>query len=603
MKNQIIKNLCAFGCAAAMVMTTLAQGGSTAQQERPSSKGAVIKGKAPVNKDVLKVTLPKPYETKLSNGLQVVVLENHKLPTFSMRMVVLRGGLSDSDENLGVAEYAASTLREGTTTRNSQQIAEAVDSLGASLDASAGLTSTTTTVSAAGLIENFDKIMALFGDVILNPTFPADELNKLKQRAIGALGFQRSDPGFLGGEKMAQVLYGKHPGGRYFINADQINAITPEKLKAFHAAAFKPNNAIFAIVGDVNPLEVVAKLEKTFANWKAGEVAATTIPHVPPVAVTKVYLVDRPGSVQTNLVLGVPTIERNDPDYFALEMMNQVVGGGASARLFLNLREDKGYTYGAYSSSNSGKYRGSYQATAEVRTEVTKGALDEFMKELNRIRTEPVAADEFDRARRTIVGGWARQLEFPNSLLSNIVTAKLYNFPADYYDTYPAKIAAVTPADVQRVAQKYLTLDRLAIVAVGDAEKIKKDLAAFGPVEATDSDGKPLVDAANKPAVAPGLTGFWTLMLESPQGQVPIKVEFKESTGAVTGSLDTPFGKFPISSGSLAGDDVKFKAKIEVQGNALELSGAGKLENGFTMKGELSSDMTGAMKFTGKKEK
>jgi predicted Zn-dependent peptidase len=586
----------------ALTMTGFAQGGP-AQQERPSSKGAVIKGKAPVNKDVLKVTLPKPFETKLSNGLQVIVLESHKLPTFSARLVVLKGGISDDTNMIGVADYAASLLREGTTTRNSQQIAEAVDSLGASLRASSGLTSTTTTVSASGLIENYDKIMALFADVILNPSFPKDELEKLKQRNIGALGFQRSDPGFLGGEKMAKVLYGNHPGSRYSMNEEQIKAITSEALKAFHAAAFKPNNAIFAIVGDVKPAEVVAKLEKTFAGWKAGAAVTTTIPPVTAVAATKVYLIDRPGSVQTNLILGVPTIERNDPDYFALEMMNQVVGGGASARLFLNLREDKGYTYGAYSSSSSSKYRGSYQATAEVRTEVTKDALTEFMKELNRIRTELVPADEFDRARRTIVGGWARQLESPTSLLGNIITSKLYGFAADYWDTYPAKIAAVTPADVQRVAQKYLTLDKLAIVAVGDAEKIQNDLAAFGAVEATDADGKPLVAAADRPKVAPGLTGFWTLMLESPQGALPIKIEFKEEAGKVSGAMDSPFGKFPITSGSLAGDDVKFKAKIEVQGNALELSAAGKLENGVTMKGEISSDMTGAMKFTGKKEK
>ncbi len=603
MNNQIIKTLCASFSLAALAVTGFAQGGGTAQQERPSSKGAVIKGKAPVNKDVLKVTLPKPFETKLSNGLQVIVLESHKLPTFSAQLVVLKGGLSDDDKMIGVADYAASLLREGTTTRNSQQIAEAVDSLGATLGADSGLTSVTTTVNAAGLVENYDKIMALFADVILHPSFPKDELEKLKQRNIGALGFQRSDPGFLGGEKMAQVLYGKHPGGRYSMSAEQINAITTEALRAFHAAAFKPNNAIFAIVGDVKPADVVAKLEKSFAGWKAGEAVATTIPLVPAVPATKVYLVDRPGSVQTNLMLGVPTIERNDPDYFALEMMNQVIGGGASARLFLNLREDKGYTYGAYSSSSSGKIRGSFQATAEVRTEVTKDAMNEFMKELNRIRTEPVPADEFDRARRTIVGGWARQLESPTSLLGNTITSKRYGFAADYWDTYPAKIAAVTPADVQRVAQKYLTLDKLAIVAVGDAEKIKADLAAFGTVEATDADGKPLVAASDRPPVAPGLTGFWSLMLESPQGALPIKIEFKEDAGKVSGALDTPFGKFPITSGALNGNDVNFKAKIEVQGNALELTAAGKLENGVAMKGEISSDATGAMKFTGKKEK
>lgn len=487
------------GCAALLSTQVWTQGAGP-QPPRPSIKGAVLKGKAPVNRDILKVKLPKPFETKLKNGLQVMVLEDHKLPTFSIQMVILSGGVADPAESLGAASYTASLMREGTRTRDSKQIAEQIDALGASLFANTSLTALTTNVTASGLVENYDQIMELFADVLLNPSFPADEFNKYKTRQVAAIRQQRSSPGFLAGEKFAQVIYGAHPGGRYALTAEQIQRLTPETLKQFHATHYKPNNAIFAIVGDVKPAEIVAKLEKTFANWQPGDVPKTNIPAMTTVGASKIYLIDRPNSVQTSLVLGVPSLTRTDPDYFALEMMNQVVGGGASARLFLNIREDKGYTYGAYSGFNSPKsYPGTFRANSDVRSEVTSGALKEFMYEFKRIREEKVPTEEFERAQRTIVGGWAMQLESPQTVLSNWVTSKIYELPADYWDTYPQKIAAVTTEDIQRVAQKYLDLGKLQIIAVGDAKKISEALKPYGTVVATDAEGKPLSLAMPEP--------------------------------------------------------------------------------------------------------
>lgn len=463
-----------------------------AQQPRPSIKGAVIKGRAPVNREILKVRLPRPWETKLANGLQVLVLEDHKLPTFTMQMVILSGGMANSDDQIGVAQYTATMLREGTKTRDSRKIAEQLDQLGATLSASSGLSSITSVVTASGLTDNLDQIFDLFADVLLNPAFPAEELNRLRTRNIASIRLQRSSAGFLAAETFNKALYGTHPGARLALTAEQIQRITPETLRAFHAAHYKPNNAIFAIVGDVKPAEITARLEKYFGSWQRGEVPPVSIPKVADPGATRVYLVDRPNSVQTNLLIGAPSIERTDPDYFALELMNQVLGGGASARLFLNLREDKGYTYGAYSDVSAFKYRGTFQANTEVRTDVTKGSMDELLHEIRRIRAEKVPADEFERARRTIIGGWALQLEFPQSVLQNAITQKLYNLPADYWDTYPQKIAAVTPEDVQRVAQKYLDPDRLQIIAVGDARKIAEIMKQYGPVETFDTEGKPV---------------------------------------------------------------------------------------------------------------
>ena len=476
----------------------------TAQQPQ-TLKGVVIKGKTPVNKEVLKVAMPKAYEAELGNGMRVIVLENHKLPTFAMQMVIMSGGLSDPAGQPGVAQYTATMLREGTKTRSSRQIAEAVESMGAILVANSGLSLPTSQITATGLTENFDQIMELFADAILNPSFPEDDLNKLKTRATAQLRAQRSQPEFLANEMFLKTLYGAHPAGRAALTPAQIQSITPETLKQFYAAHYKPNNAILAIVGDVNPSEIVAKLEKTFGgqqggsqhgsqhgSWTRGDVPRSDLPKISEPGQSKIYLIDRPGSEQTNLVLGNLSIERNDPDYYALDVMNQILGGGASARLFLNLREDKGYTYGAYSGFSAAKYRGVFRANTEVQTKVTKGSMDELIYEFKRIRDEKTPDDEFDRAKRTIVGGFAMRLERPLSLLSNIMTQKIYNLPADYWDTYPQKIAAVTVDDVQRVARKYLDLTKLQIVAVGDVKQIADMMKQFGGVELYDTEGKPL---------------------------------------------------------------------------------------------------------------
>jgi zinc protease len=234
------------------------------------------------------------------------------------------------------------------------------------------------------------------------------------------------------------------------------------------------------------------KLEKAFGAWQKGEVPATKIPTVSSTGTALIQLINRPGSVQTVLQLGNLGIERTNPDYFAVAVMNEILGGGPQARLFMNLREDKGYTYGAYSNFGGSKYRGTVVSSSEVRTDVTEGAMKEFMYELNRIRNEKVSATELDNAKRSLVGGFALSLEQPASLLQNLVIQKLYDMPADYWDTYPQKIMAITAEDVQRVAQKYVDLGHLQVIAVGDASKTRDILAKYGTVQEFDADGKPV---------------------------------------------------------------------------------------------------------------
>lgn len=476
----------------------LGQGGPQTGPGQQTTKGAVVKGKAPVNKEILKVKLPRAEEARLKNGLQVVLLPSHKVPTFNMQLVVMSGGLSDKPDYRGLATFTASLLREGTAKRSSKDIAEQVDALGALLTANSGLSSLTSVVSGSGLVENLDQVMDLFADVIRNPTFPQAEVDKYKTRTLAQLQFQRSIPQFLAAEQFNRAIYGtSHPASLVAPPVESIKKLTSKDLADFHATYYRPNNSILAIVGDVTMKEILPKIEKAFGDWQKGDVPAAIIPPAPAQSESRIYLIDRPGSVQTVLQLGTLGIERTSPDYFSVLLADRVLGGGPSGRLFLNLREDKGYTYGAYSNFGATKFRGTWVSSSEVRTDVTEGAMKEFMYELNRMRTQPVSAEELDNAKRAIIGSFALSLEQPNTLLQNIVTQKIYNLPADYWDTYPQKVAAITAADVQKAAEKYLDMGHLQVVAVGDASKARDVLAKYGKVELYDAEGKPMPGSEN----------------------------------------------------------------------------------------------------------
>ena len=492
----LVSLVCSIALLAGMSRTAKSQG-PAAGPAGQTTKGAVIKGKAPVNKNVLQVKLPKAQETTLPNGLRVVLLEDHKVPTVTMQMVVLSGGLSDRNDYRGLASFTATLLREGTAKRSSKDVAEQIDTLGATLAAASGFSTQTSTVTAFGLVENLDPLMEIFADVVRNPAFPKDEVEKYKARTLAQLQLQRSNPQFLAQEQFNRAIYGDHPASLMAPPADSIKKLMSKDLADFHSTYYRPNNAILAIVGDMTLKEALPKIAKAFGDWSKADVPATTIPAIPAPASSRILLVDRPGSVQTVLQLGNLGIERNSPDYFPLLLANRVLGGGPAARLFLNLREDKGYTYGAYSNFGGTKFRGTWVSSSEVRTDVTEGAMKEFMYELKRLRDEKVTAEELDNAKRAIVGSFALSLEQPQNLLQNIITQKLYDLPATYWDTYPQKVAAITAEDIQRVAQKYIDLDHLQIVAVGDASKARDILAKYGKVEVYDADGSSVADKKN----------------------------------------------------------------------------------------------------------
>jgi zinc protease len=457
----------------------------------PSSKVERL-NRAPVSKEILKVKLPRPIETVLPNGINLIILEDHRFPLVTVQFDINGAGpMYEPASQPGLAGVTARLLTEGTKTRTSKQIAEQIDSLGASLSTSADFGSGSAVVAASGLSDNFAQWFALTADVLLHPNFPADELTQYQARAKPALLQQRSRPGFLAGQTMSRALYGAYPAAVVSATPESLDSLTPAMLADWHGKHYAPQNTILAISGDVQARALIPRLRRWLAEWQKSKLVAKFPPGPPPAGKEKIFLVDRPGSVQTTLLMGNLAIDRANPDYPALVVLNEVLGAGAASRLFLNLREEKGYTYGVYSNLTARKYAGPWTAGGDVRTEVTGGAMTEFLRELNRIRDEKVPEQELDAARRSVVARFALSLESPQQMIGYAVARKAYNFPENYWDKYPAQIVAIAADDVQRVAKKYIDPATMQVVAVGDAGKIKTVLEKYGPVELVDPSGRP----------------------------------------------------------------------------------------------------------------
>jgi zinc protease len=452
-------------------------------QAPDSLQGVQLKGKAPVNPQTLRVVLPRAQEATLSNGLRVALLEDHKVATFSLQLLLTGGGLDDPPDQRGLAMVTAALLREGTAKRTSRQIAEELAALGGAFSASASPASGETSIGFGGLSEKADAIFSIAADIVRNPAFPEAELAKYKSRFLSQLQQQRTHPGFLAQEEFMRAIYGTHPASNIVPPENVLRRLSRVDLAAYHKAHFTPNNGIVLAYGDFTLKQLVQKLERAFGDWPKGDARTISLPALTPPAKSRVLLVDRPGSVQTSLWVGSLGIDRRSDDYFAVLVMNHILGGGPASRLFINLRENKGYTYGVYSFFNGSRFPGVMLASTDVRTPVTDGALQELAGELKRIGSEPVPEQELKNAKRALVGGFALSLESPQTLVSNLATQKIYNLPADYWDTYPQRVEAITAADVARVAKKYYDSGRLQIVAVGDSASVKSVLEKYGTVE------------------------------------------------------------------------------------------------------------------------
>jgi predicted Zn-dependent peptidase len=475
-----------------------AQVAAPPRQPADQMKGAVLKGKAPVSDDILQVKLPRAAEADLPNGIHLMVLEHRQVPVVSFNLTIIgAGGYYNPGGRPGTAGFTAALMREGTATRTSAEIARQLETMAATLGVGAGASSESAAMNGSSLTEHFDELLDLAADVLLNPSFPEDELTRFKVRTRAQLVQQRSSPGFLASELFNRIIYSDHPAAVVSPTVASLEQVTRAELAEFHRARYVPDHAVLAIAGDLSMAEARKLVTSRLGGWKKAGSPRPGVVDPKPHGAARVHLIERAGSVQTNLVVGGQAIDRRSPDYDVVDVMNKVIGGGPTGRLFMNLREDKGYTYGAYSFVSAPRYRGHWEASTEVRTDVTEPALRELMAEVKRLSSERVPDKEFRDARRSMVASFALSLESPGAILNRHVTRYLYGLPLDYWDTYPARIMAVTPDQVQAAARKYLDPTRLHIVAVGEGSKIGELLKQFGEVDRYDTEGRPIAKVSS----------------------------------------------------------------------------------------------------------
>ena len=548
------------------------------------------------------IVLPSVVVNTLPNGLTVIVVEDRRLPLVSYRLALRTGNAHDPAELPGLMDMLTGLLTEGTESRTSREIADEVARLGATLQA--GANSDYTTVAASSLATFSGNILELLADVALRPVFPEGEVELTKQNTKESLKQQRAQPSFLAAEMVAQVMFGQHPYHVTSPSPESVDATTRERLIEFHRATFVANNAVLIIAGDVEQDSSLQQVESLFGKWQPGVVPGDDFP-APPVRTSRsAYVVDRPGSAQANIVIANASIKRTSPDYFPLLLMHTVLGANASSRLFMNLREEKGYTYGAYSMLDSRRTAGTFRAAAEVRTPVTGDSLKEFFYELDRIRNEPVSEKEIADAKSYLTGVFPIRLETQEGLIDQLVQIKMFGLAENYLELYRSQIQAVTIEQIQEVARKYVRPDEAALVVVGDAASIADQIKPYvGEIEFYDAAGKKKdKPAAAAPEQTAALTGIWSLTIDTPLGQaIPATLTLANTAKGISGKVESEMGNGEVLSVAFDGKSFSGTISFDVSGHAMEAQIAGEVA-GEHMEGSVSLENAPKMPFTGSRK-
>jgi zinc protease len=440
--------------------------------------------------------LPTAREVKLENGLTLVMIEDHRTP-----LVTINAGLSQSTQGgvasnlmskVALAEATGELLTEGAGTRASEQLAREVETLGGQISSSAS--SDYAIVSAAVISENAEAMIGVLADVLARPAFHSSEVALYKNNRIENLTVDRQNPSFLVREHFNRVIYGSHPYGIVAPTPEVVRLITREKIARFYESSYSPAASVVVIVGDFDSIKIEANAARTLGKWKRPLARATK--HIasatPQPPARHVYLIDRPGSEQADFRVGNLAVARSDADYFPLLVANAVLGGERTgSRLFMNLREQKGYTYDVYSAVSAQKRGGTFFGGSATRTEVAIPAINEMLAEFDRLRNEEVPAQELQNAKNYLTGSFSISLSTQGGIADEILQTRLLGLSADYLKNYRARIEAVTAKDVQRAARKYILTDRPVIVVVGDAAKLRKELSRLGPVDVFDIKSRP----------------------------------------------------------------------------------------------------------------
>ncbi|MEE9189302.1 MAG: pitrilysin family protein [Candidatus Neomarinimicrobiota bacterium] len=411
------------------------------------------------------------YETlELSNGLPVLLLEKHDIPLVQVSLVIKGGAVFDSDKS-GLSNLTVDMLDESVDTLDALQFADAVSFLGADLSTDAGRH--TAVISLNTPVSRLTRALELMSGVLLRPVFKEEDLERLRIDRLTQMRQWRQEARDIAGIQYSQALYGKeHPYGIPLLGSEKVlKSLEIDDLKTFHNTYFKPNNSMLVIVGDITKNDIIPQLEQVLSDWKPKNVPTQSLFPVRQVEKRHIYLVDKPGAPQSEIRIGRIGVERTNPDYFPIVVMNTILGGSFTSRLNQNLREEHGYSYGARSSFSFRPDPGPFTAYAAVHTDVTKEALMEFMKELNGI-LERVSDEELDRAKKYVALRYPSRFQTISGTANQLVEKMIYALPDDYFDHYVENILSVTKEDVNRVARKYIKPEAMVIVIVGDREKI-----------------------------------------------------------------------------------------------------------------------------------
>jgi predicted Zn-dependent peptidase len=441
---------------------------------------------------------PRPYHfpevtrETLANGLEILVAENHNAPLVAVRALVCSGADHDTAELAGLASMTAELLDEGAGSRDAIRLAEDLGLLGAALVT--GTDWDASYVSTDLLSKNFAKTLEIFADVVRRPTLPPSALERLRSERLMELLQQREEPAAIAGKRFSNLLYGTGTYGNSVIgNSESVSRLTIEAVRQFYMANFVPNNTALIIAGDTRAPVVVEAIRSLFGDWKRG--ANPQRPPITPASIetSRIYLIDRPSAVQSEIRVGHIGVARSSEDYFPLTVMNALLGGVFNSRINLNLRERHGYTYGARSAFAFRRQAGPFVVSAPVRNEVTLESVSEVLSELRRIRTGDIEERELEDTKNYLAGVFPATVQSASDIAGRLVDMELYDLPHDYFDHYRENIAAVSSEDIARVARKYIDPDRVLIVIVGNASQVREPLGTLGyPIHDLDVDGNVL---------------------------------------------------------------------------------------------------------------
>ncbi|HSS79524.1 MAG TPA: pitrilysin family protein, partial [Thermoanaerobaculia bacterium] len=462
-----------------------AEAQTNAKQE--TRKRATPPGPAPAKE----IHFPAFQEKTLANGLRVVVIEEHKDPLVSLRLVVKGGRSYEPEGKAGLAEATASLLTKGTAKRSAQQIAEAVDFVGASISANAGLENGFATASVTS--DQLDLGFDLLADIVLHPTFPPEEIDRWRRQALSSLQVQQQSASYLATRAVERMIFGDHPYGRPASGTpESLRGLTRDDFAAYHKSHYVPNGSFLAIVGDVTPADAFARAERAFGGWAKG--ADLNLPQVTPPRYerNRILVIDKPDAVQTEIRLAQVAIPYRDPDLFVAEVYSSVAGGSPSARLYEEIRKKRGLSYGAQSHFVEPTQAGFFVASTFTKTETSVEAMKVALDVLRDLQKQPVPSSELEPAKTFITGAFPLEIETADGIADKVLEAMKFGYGRDFLESYNQKISAVTAADVQRFAKERIHPERMAIVLAGNAsaflEPLKKSFPEVEVVPIADLD-------------------------------------------------------------------------------------------------------------------